>query len=127
MDALYHQASVKIGLSDSTVRVLYTICDNGESCLLSDVYKLSGINKQTINSAVRKLETDEMIYLEKYNGRTKKVFLTEKGKRLAEKTVVRILEMENDIFSAWSEEDFNRYIAYIERFVSELEESVGKM
>ena len=64
MDALYHLASLKMGISDSVSIVLYTIYDSGNGCLLSDVYKKSGISKQTVNSAVRKLETEEILYLE---------------------------------------------------------------
>ncbi len=29
---------------------------NGEDCLLSDIYKQSGVSKQTVNSAIRSLE-----------------------------------------------------------------------
>lgn len=36
-EALYHQASLKAGLTDSVMRVLYAIHDNGRSCLLSDI------------------------------------------------------------------------------------------
>lgn len=36
-DAVYHQASLRLGIADSTMRILYTILDNGERCLLSDV------------------------------------------------------------------------------------------
>ncbi len=62
-DALYHQASLKLGISDSAMRVLYTVHDCGGSCQLSDIYKRSGISKQTVNSALRKLEADGVIYL----------------------------------------------------------------
>ncbi|XCP83994.1 helix-turn-helix domain-containing protein [Roseburia hominis] len=55
-DALYHQASLKLGISDSAMRVLYAIYDSGESCSPSSIYKASGVSKQTINSVVRKLE-----------------------------------------------------------------------
>lgn len=73
MDALYHQASLKIGLADSAMRVLYAIYDNGEWCMLSDIYKQSGISKQTVNSAIRKLEDEDILYLETFKGKLKKV------------------------------------------------------
>lgn len=80
IDSIYHQATLKIGLTDSSSRVLYTICDNGGECQLSDIYKLTGIRKQTVNSAIRGLEKDEVIYLKNNDGRSKKVILTDKGK-----------------------------------------------
>ena len=43
VEALYHQASLKLGISDSVSIVLYTVYDVGERCLLSDIYKKTGI------------------------------------------------------------------------------------
>ena len=61
IESAYHDAALKLELSDSAMIILYTVCNNGENCPLSDIYHLSGISKQTINSAVRKLEKDEII------------------------------------------------------------------
>ena len=72
MDSIYHQASLRLGISDSVSIILYTIQDKGESCLLSDVYKSSGVSRQTVNSAIRRLEADGVLYLEPYAGRAKK-------------------------------------------------------
>ena len=48
IDALYHMSSLKLGISDSVSIVMYAICDLGEGCMLSDIYKSSGVSKQTI-------------------------------------------------------------------------------
>ena len=56
IDGVYHEMSLKLGLSDSAMIVLYTICDSGSSCLLRDICRYSGLSKQTVNSALRKLE-----------------------------------------------------------------------
>ena len=69
MEALYHQASLRFGISDSALRALYTVYDNGGTCLLSDIYKQSGISKQTVNSAIRKLENEGILYLDQESGR----------------------------------------------------------
>ena len=55
MDSLYHLADLRLGISDSVSRVLYALYDAGGQCPLADIYKNSGISKQTINSAVRGL------------------------------------------------------------------------
>ena len=64
IDSLYHQAALKLGVSDSVLFVLYMLHTNDGKCLLYDIYKLSGISKQTVNSAIRKLENEETVYLE---------------------------------------------------------------
>lgn len=120
LDALYHQASRKLGLSDSVSRVLYTICDTGEECLLSDIYKKSGTSKQTVNSAIRQLEREGMLYLEPYRGRSKRVVLTEQGKALMERTAARIYEAENQALSAWPREDLEAYVSFLERALRDL-------
>ena len=72
MDAVYHRASLKLGISDSVSLILYTIYDAGGSCLLSEIYKKSGISKQTVNSALRGLEGKGILALQQYKGRAKK-------------------------------------------------------
>lgn len=116
MDALYHQASLRLGVSDSVMRALYTVYDNGGTCLLSDIYKQSGISKQTVNSAIRRLESEEILYLEQENGRGKRVHLTEKGKDYVEKNVARLYAAECEIFASWTEEEIDSYICFMEKY-----------
>ena len=83
IDAVYHEVSLKLGLSDSAMKIMYAICDAGEVCLLQEICFYTGLSKQTVNSAIRKLEEEGILYLEPFNAKSKKVFLTEKGKGLA--------------------------------------------
>ena len=73
IDGAYHEASLKLGMSDSVSKILYTICNAGGSCLLNDICKQTGLSKQTVNSAIRNLEADEIIYLKAVNGKAKNV------------------------------------------------------
>lgn len=127
MDALYHQASQRLGISDSAMRALYTVYDNGGTCPLSDIYKQSGISKQTVNSAVRKLEIDGVLYLEPENGRGKRVCLTEKGERYVEKTAARLYAAECEVFSGWSEEEIDTYMRFMEKFNDMFRSQVDKL
>ncbi len=126
-NALYHQASLKLGISDSAMRVLYTIYDHGESCLLSDVYKLSDMNKQTINSAIRKLEQEGVVFTRQNSGRTKKVCLTDRGKATVQETAARLAEMELSALSSWTQEEINSYIGFMEKFVACFRKQVKKL
>lgn len=116
LESLYHQCSLKLGISDSVSLVLYSIYDVGAECLLSDIYKNSGISKQTINSAIRCLEANGILRLEQHTGRSKKVVLTEKGKDYAEETVARLYQAEQAAFDSWSEEEISVYIALMEKY-----------
>lgn len=125
MDSVYHEAAVKFGLSDSAMSILYAICDNGEGCLLHEICFYTGISKQTINSALRKLESEDIVYLEPLNAKSKKVYLTEKGRDLAEKTAFRILQMEDEIFASWKKEDVDKYLELTESYLVHLREKIN--
>lgn len=127
MDAVYHEMALKLGLSDSAMIILYTICDQGDGCRLQDICRYSGVSKQTVNSAVRKLEAEGILYLEPAGSRCKKVCLTEKGADLAERTAKRIMQAENEIFASWPEADVEKYLELTEHFLTSLQEKAKTM
>lgn len=127
IDAAYHEAALKLGLSDSAMQILYTICNNGEECLLNDIIHLSGISKQTVNSALRKLENEDVVYLEAFSGRKKKVCLTEKGKALVKNTVLQIIEIENEIFDSWTDTERKIYIELTQKYLFSFKEKIKEL
>ncbi len=127
LNALYHNASLKLGLTDSASTVLYTIYDNGENCLLSEIYKQSGISKQTVNSAIRKLEKEGVIFLERHSGRAKKVVLTDLGKDYVQNTAARLFNAEAAAFSTWTEDEINAHIGFMEKYIDSFREQVKKL
>lgn len=116
LDALYHQAAWKLGVSDSVLIVLYVIYEHGGTCLLNTIRKDGNLNKQTLNSAIRKLEWEEILYLEQQGGRAKKVFLTEKGKEYAEQTAARLFYAERHVFKEWTEEEIRLHLELMKKY-----------
>ncbi|MEZ3503531.1 MAG: MarR family transcriptional regulator [Lachnospiraceae bacterium] len=125
IDAAYHDAALRLGLSDSAMLILYTICWCDGECLLSDI--TSGASKQTINSALRKLEADNIVCLEAFEGRKKKVRLTEEGNQFVKDTVFRLIEVENAIFNIWSDEEKNTYIELTRRYLTDFRERIKEL
>ena len=122
-DAAYHEASMKTGLSDSVSMILYTLYENGGECLIKDVRNCSGMSKQTAGSAVKKLENDGIVSLVA-EGRTKRITLTEKGKTLADNTVKKIIEAENDVFSSWKKEDVETYFRLTAKYLEDFKKKI---
>lgn len=122
IDAVYHELSKKLGLSDSAMRILYTICDIGDCCLLQEICRRGGLSKQTVNSAIRRLEADGILFLKPAGAKNKKVCLTGHGKTLISQTVIRIIQAENEIFAAWPAEDVSKYLELTERYLTDLQE-----
>ncbi len=126
-DAAYHEAALRMGLSDSNMQILYTLCDRGGDCPLGEILALSGVSKQTINSALRKLEEEGNVYLEGMDGRRKRVCLTEKGKELVQGTVVRLMEIENSILDSWPKEHVELYLELTYKYLSALREKTRQL
>lgn len=111
INSLYHELALKVGVSDSIFNILYIIYEKGEKCLQSDIYKLTGSSRQTINSSIKKLEKDNIIYIKKGAGRNTIICLTDKGKKLSKEKFNKIFQIENKIWSEWSS---NEQIIYLE-------------
>lgn len=120
INARYHDACVKLGLSDSAMMVFYTLLCEGDSCPLRTIYHDFGVSKQTINSALRHLEAQGHIQLQADSGLKKLVSFTPQGKALAERTVGKIIALENDIFSTWPQEDVEKYNALTQRYLHDI-------
>ena len=127
IDAAYHESSLRLGISDSVMRILYTVCDTGEKCPLAEISRKTGLSKQTVHSAVHKLEKENIIYLEAADGKSKNVCLTKKGIEIAQKTALRIIDIENNIFSSWESADVEKYLELTEKYLISLKEKINKL
>ena len=121
---VYHDAAARLGLSYRVMQILYTVCSDGDGlrCPLSDVCRQTGISKQTVNSALRRLEAEGLAYLERTGGKRKDVCLTEAGTALAGRTAARIMEAENAVFASWPQEDVEAYLALTAKYLAAFRE-----
>lgn len=127
IDSIYHQAARALGVSDSVLFILYTLHTNDGECPLYAIYKSSGISKQTINSAIRKLEKEGILYLEKLNGKSKTVKLTENGKSYTETTAGRLLDAECNAFCDWPTDEIDLYLHLMEKYNISLRKQIKKL
>lgn len=127
INSLYHEAAVKMGVSDSVMNILYVICENGTRCFQSEISKLTGISRQTINSAIHKLEKDGIVYLEQGQGRNTIVCLTDKGKIFSAERVSPLFEIENKIWNEWTIEEQRQYIALTQKYRDGLKKYMNQL
>lgn len=125
--SIYHDAAMRMGISDSIQNILYVICENGDCCLQSEIYKQTGISRQTINSAIRKLEKEGVVYLEQGQGRNTIVCLTDVGKEVADQKARPIIRIENEIFDEWTEEESRMYLELTERYRDSLKKKLDAL
>ena len=124
---LYHDAIVRFGLSENAGLILRFLSEFGGSCPLSAIYKTMGVRKQTVNSSIRKLEAEGIVYLEQDTGRSKRVVLTESGRELAERTVDQIHSAEVHVLDDWTQEEIQTYILLLTKIASSTKRELDKL
>ncbi len=127
INSTFHQAAIKLGLNDSEMSIFYIIKRCGEGCNQSELYKRTGQRRSTINSAIRKMEKNNLLYLEPGEGRNTRVFLTDEGREKSKETVERLLQLEQEIFETWDQEDQKKFVDLNARFFTELKKEVENL
>ena len=122
--SLYHEIARRQGLSDSSMDILYCVAQLGDGCPVSQVYKRNGGSRQTVSSALRKLEQEGVLYLQASGGTRKNICLTERGHRLLEEKILPILRMENEIFLSWEEGEVAEYLRLDQKYLDDLRSKV---
>lgn len=122
---LYHIAAKKLGLSDCAFWVLYFLqaaeSNLTQSALCSQLYE----PKQTVHSALKKLEREGYICFQQGNDRrTKYICLTESGTRLAESTIDQVIEAEIAAFCQMDDREKETFIALFTKYTELLKESI---
>lgn len=127
LDALYHKAALKLGISDNILLVLYLLYANNGEKLLNDIRKEANMNKQTLNSSIRKLEIDGILVLEQHDNKMKKVILTKKGIEFTEQNISRLYNTEIEILQNWDDEDIFKYIDLMKKYNDDFRKKIEKM
>lgn len=120
-DQLYRGVAKKFGLSECAFWILYYLrADYGEA-KQSEICSSFHQPKQSIHSALKKLEAEGYIALTAGgNRRSKGIVLTAEGRRLCEETVDYVIEAEKSALGSLSEEEqeelMNLYNRYTKQF-----------
>ena len=94
--ALYRRAAAAFGLGGCQMWILYYLAGEPDGLTQRDIARRMAFPKQTVNSAVAKMQGDGLVALESAEGsrKEKSVRLTDAGRALAERTSQRLLDAE---------------------------------
>lgn len=121
----YRDAAKALGLSESVFWILYTL-RTGYATVPSEICACIYQPKQTVSSALKKMETDGYIKLTCGDDRrSKRILLTERGDALCEKTVDKIIGIECAALEGLSEEELEQFLSLFRRFTDLLKEGRG--
>lgn len=129
LDELYHEAAEKMGLSDSASMIMYGLCEAARPCTQKELCDRWGLNKQTVNSAVKKLSEQGILKItpSSYSLREKLIYFTEKGELFASETVAKIMRAERTAFEKFSEEEREAALALSEKQLRFMREEFSKL
>ncbi len=96
---LYHDLCVQIGMSDSVFDIFYAIAALGDGCCQRDICDYAFTSKQTIHSAIHKLEKEGLLRFTPGKGREMHIFLTPAGEQFMREHVAPVIAMENKTIS----------------------------
>ena len=113
---IYRQMAKQMNLTDMAMWALYTLRVEPGEMTQSRMSEFLHEPKQTINSALKKMEADGLITLQSgSNRRTKTIHLTAAGEALARETADRVAETEQQALSQFSEEEANQLFSLMRR------------
>lgn len=129
IDDLYHNIANYFDLSDSTFWILYSLYEKQEGLTQKEICSNWAYSKQTVNSAIKKLLELKYIEMENDipNNYGKKIFLTSLGLDVAEKTIKKVMEAEDESFSKIKEEDMDKVISVFEKSYSLFKNEIEKI
>lgn len=119
---IYVELNRSLGISGSVFDILYTISNLGDGCLQKDICAMSFTSKQTINSAIRKMEQENLLYLTPGKGREMHIHLTPAGKKVMEEKIFPVIQIENQIFEEMSESERKEYIRLTRKYLQRMRE-----
>ena len=116
-DDLYRNLAKKFKMSDCMIWILYILREDDRSVTQSDICNMMYRPKQTVNSSLKKMESEGYIELLNINDkRSKQVCLTEKGVDLANNTVDIIISKENNALSKMDKEEQALFINLFKKY-----------
>ena len=120
MDASYYALSCAQQLVPSEMDIYYAITVLGDGCRQRDICALALSRKQTINSALKKMEKQGLLRLEH-------IYLTASGRRNADESVKPIYDAEQAAFAEMAEAEREQLVALTGKFIHLLQKQTAHL
>lgn len=124
-DDVYHDIAKKLQISDCAFWIFYMLrfCEN--PITQKELCDMQSIPKQTVNSALKKLEREGYLSLDcEGNKRNKYIHLTPKGLAFARANIDSVIELEVKALAAFTESEQQDFIRLYQKYTYALQENV---
>lgn len=128
-EALYHNAAVKYGLSDTALWVLYHVSEDSDNITQQDLCRQGCFAKQTVNTAVNRLVKQGILELIPIPGTRnhKRLRLTPAGWALVNRTTANLKKAEESAYGRFTEAELQAYLDIAGRLNACLREETEKL
>lgn len=136
-ERIYHLYAKTAGLSDAESQLLYVAheapLDLGRPCTQKDMCETWAYSKQTVNSAIKKLEQQGLLRLEALpgDGRNKAVVLTAAGEAVVREKILPLTELDRAALATLTDEERAEFLRlfhkYFAAFVQNAQENGLKL
>ena len=129
MDEVYRALARHYGLSDCALWILYSLREADDALTQNKLCGQLSLSKQTVNSALKKLEKEGIIRLvhEPGNHKNKLIQLTARGERLSEETIDHVMQMEQAAFEQFAAGEAAVYLHLHQKYVRGLQSEAEKI
>ncbi len=129
LEELYQLYAKKSGLSETTLWILYCVYERQEPYTQKELCDIWSYSRQTINSALKNLETQGLIELVSLpeNRKNKQLLLTASGKKLVNKIILPLVKAEKNAFIQLGEEDSQKFLSLTKRHTELLHMEINQI
>lgn len=131
LNELYYDyvVSYGYGLSETAFWLLYIIWDMGDNCTQSDICDRWSYKRQSINSALKRLEAQGYLRLKAVPGnkKSKYIALTDAGKNLAEKAMIPLVSAEVKSLEEFDEQERDMLIKLTQKRIASIQKNIKKI
>lgn len=130
LDESYQNFAAKCGLSASAMWIIYSLRAGGDgNNTQAEIAKRYFLKKQSVCSAIRKLEQDGYIVLQAMpnNAKNKILKLTEKGVVFAEQNIDILLQAEQATFESLTPKEQSQFTKLYEKYITALKTNLSKI
>lgn len=127
-DNIYHDAAVRAGLSDCAFWILYSLHDADHTITQSEIGDNASMPRQTVNSALKKLEKDGYLTLEKIDGKMgKAIHLTDRGKEFVDAHIAPVAAAEERACASFPDGQKDAFLSTFRLLVDRLKAEIGEV
>lgn len=124
LSSIYDKLLSAKNVPEGVFIVMSSLLDLGEGCLQKEIAEINYLNKKTVNSAIKKLQKEELIELKAGKYPNMHIYLTEKGKEYMKENIIPIIEVESKALELMPIKEFETLVESYRKYIDNFREHV---